>query len=678
MPTLTTRAKLFILAEVTAALLVFAFALAHWSWPGAGTFLLLFGLSAATGALKVVLPRIEGNLSVSYVFLMWGIVSMGLGETLLMGWAAALVQSYWHCKRKPATIQLLFNLSVISVSIGLASLAFNASIMRELLPNQIVRIFLAALAYFLGNTLSVAIVIGLTERLPVWNVWRTSYLWSFPYYVLSASLVVAVEYLRKVIGLEVALLILPAAYVVYRTFVMHQSRLNQAVERAEQERRHAQETAHLHLRTIRALAVAIEVKDQTTAEHLHRVQTYAIELAKGFGLQPEEMEALRTAAILHDVGKIAVPEHIISKPGKLTPDEFAKMKVHTIVGAEIVTSVNFPFAVAPLVRAHHEKWDGSGYPDGLKGEEIPIGARILTAVDCLDALTSDRQYRKAMPLDKAMPIIIGESGKSFDPRVVEALRRRCHELESLARSTFQKDLPRLSTDAKVDRGFAPDAGYATGSEMADPNRALAHEQATREGPILNSINSRIGQFESIEADLLAIEEQLRELVPFDCFALYRRRGEKLECAFANGEAASLLSGLSIESGVGVSGWTVANGMPLVNGNAATEFGVVGKVQSGFTLSSGLSIPLESECGPIGVLTLYSRQRDAFHAGHLRALLAISSKLAYQMRLDSSGVARAVRDGSVDTGAAIGIQLGQLAEVIRRDSALSRPRVSQRG
>ena len=120
--------------------------------------------------------------------------------------------------------------------------------------------------------------------------------------------------------------------------------------------------------------------------------------------------------MLHDIGKLAVPEHIISKPGKLTPEEFEKMKIHPIVGAEILEQVDFPYPVVPIVRAHHEKWDGSGYPDGLAGEDIPIGARILAAVDCLDALASDRQYRKALPLDEAMAKVVAEAGKSFDPR----------------------------------------------------------------------------------------------------------------------------------------------------------------------------------------------------------------------------------------------------------------------
>jgi len=667
MSALPVRARLFILGEVLAGLLVVAVAWAQWSWSGPGIFLLLLGLSGATGAMKVNLPGVDGNMSVSYVFVMWGIARMSLGETLLMGSAAVLVQSCWHLRRKPATIKLLFNLSVASVSIGLGSLALNARLMQELVPSQLLRIFLAAFAFFIGNTVSVSMVIGLTERLPVWNVWRTSYFWSFPQYLVSASLVAAVESLRKVIGLEVALLVLPAAYLVYRTFVMNIARLNQALERTEQEKKHAEETASLHLRTIRALALAIEAKDQTTALHIHRVQTYAMELAKNFGLPKEEMEALHAAAILHDVGKLAVPEHIISKPAKLTPEEFAQMKTHSIVGAEIVTSINFPFAVGPLVRGHHEKWDGSGYPDGLQGEEIPMGARILTAVDCLDALASDRQYRKAMPLDKAMAIIAAESGKSFDPRVVEALHKRCYELEELAQSTLHQDLVKLSTEARVDRGAAPDAGYAAGSNIADGDCAPTHEQATREASILNSIHSQIGRFASIEADLSAVEAQLHELIPFDCFALYRRRGEKLECTFAKGEAASLLHGLWIESGVGVSGWTFANRMPLMNGNAAIEFGVLGKVQPGFTLSSGLSTPLESEFGLIGVLTLYSRQRDAFQTSHLRALLAIRSRLTYQMFLDSTGPA-----GARQADVAVEIQLGQLSEALQRESAISPP------
>src|ERR1700739_1426207 len=192
--------------------------------------------------------------------------------------------------------------------------------------------------------------------------------------------------------------------------------------------------ASLHLRTIESLALAIEAKDHTTHDHLQRVRIYAMELAKELGLSADENEAVQAASVVHGIGNLAVTEHIISQPGKLTPEEFEKMKIHPIIGAEILEQVKFPYPVVPIVRSHHEKWDGSGYPNGLKGEEIPIGARILAVVDCLDALASERQYRRAMPLEEAIAFIIVEANRSFDPKVVEVLSARYRELEILAQS----------------------------------------------------------------------------------------------------------------------------------------------------------------------------------------------------------------------------------------------------
>src|SRR5262250_684415 len=213
-------------------------------------------------------------------------------------------------------------------------------------------------------------------------------------------------------------------YWIYRSYRLYLGRL-------EDEKRHVEEMAGLHLRTIEALALAIEAKDHTTHDHLQRVRVYAIEVAKELGISPAEMEALHAAALLHDIGKLAIPEHIISKPGRLTPEEFEKMKIHPLVGAEILERVRFPYPVVPIVRAHHEKWDGSGYPYGLKGTEIPIGARILSAVDFLDAMASDRQYRRALPMQEVMARLQQESGKSFDPRVVGVLQRRYVAMEAL-------------------------------------------------------------------------------------------------------------------------------------------------------------------------------------------------------------------------------------------------------
>src|ERR1700738_3012184 len=218
------------------------------------------------------------------------------------------------------------------------------------------------------------------------------------------------------------------------------------------EKRHVEEVCELHRRAIEGLALAVDAKDHTTHEHLHRVRTYAMELGMEMGLSAAELDALRAASLLHDIGKLGVPDHIINKPGRLSPEEFEKVKTHTIVGAEIIEKVAFPYPVAPIVRSHHEKWNGEGYPYGLKGEEIPIGARILAVVDCLDALASDRQYRRALPLDEAMARITCEAGTSFDPSVVKALQSRYRELEARAKADQPKSQPALSVDLKITRG----------------------------------------------------------------------------------------------------------------------------------------------------------------------------------------------------------------------------------
>ena len=206
-------------------------------------------------------------------------------------------------------------------------------------------------------------IIGLTEDKPVQKVWKDSYLWSFPYYMVGAAAAGLVNFLNRHVGWQSSLLVLPPIYLMYRSYRLYLGKL-------ETEKKHAEQVSHLHLRTIEALALAIEAKDETTGEHLQRVRVYAMELAKELGLSEDEKEALQAASVLHDIGKLAVPEHIISKPGKLTPEEFEKMKIHPIVGAEILEQVRFPYPVVPIVRAHHEKWDGADIPTGWRARRF--------------------------------------------------------------------------------------------------------------------------------------------------------------------------------------------------------------------------------------------------------------------------------------------------------------------
>ena len=302
---------------------------------------------------------------------------------------------------------------------------------------------------------------------------------------------------------------------------------------------HAQQLAALHRRTIETLAVAVEAKDQTTHDHLARVEVYAMAIGRELGLNEDELKALEAAALLHDIGKVAVPEQIISKPGRLTREEFEKMKIHPVVGAELVEQVDFPYPVAPIVRAHHEKWNGSGYPDGLSGENIPIGARILAAVDCLDALASDRQYRRALPLDEAMAVVRKEAGTSYDPRVVEVLARRYVELERLAKASGIAQRTRLSTDVKVKRGAAPAAGFEesvdkTASDLmkirvsieAAAGHPAAPEEAQPRKPDVSASRPQV---------FAELRENLVREVPYEFLVVYLRRGNCLVPEYLDGE-----------------------------------------------------------------------------------------------------------------------------------------------
>jgi putative nucleotidyltransferase with HDIG domain len=354
-------------------------------------------------------------------------------------------------------------------------------------------------------------------------------------------------------------------------------------------------------------------------------------LAKELRLTEDETEALQAASVLHDIGKLAVPEHIISKPGKLTPEEFEKMKIHPIVGAEILERVNFPYPVVPIVRAHHEKWDGSGYPYGLAGEAIPIGARILAAVDCFDALASDRQYRKALPLDEAMAKVVADAGKGFDPRVVEILQRRYLELEKLATEQTPDVPAKLSTDIKVERGSAPAAGFATSAEPETLTAAEGADLSTRISAARNAASEvtelrRTCSFLWLEDIFSLLAIRLKQLVPYDALAAYSLRDELLVPAFVAGENSQLFSKLRIPLGEGLSGWVAENHKAILNGNPSVEPGYLNDTQKYSTLRSALAVPLEGASGILAVLALYRAGQDAFTADDLRVVEALAQQI----------------------------------------------------
>lgn len=632
------RAKIFIAITAAAGAAVLVTALLNWTSDDPLRFVCYLVIAVLAATLKVRLPGIEGSMSVHFLFVLVGVLELSLPETLVIGCIAALIQTVWKLKRPPGLAKIVFNVLGMSANaICLTYFAYHLSIgfFKSSIPLVLVA---SACAYFLSNTLSVSAVIALVEGKSFRNVWMECYFWTLPYYLAGAALAGVVNFSNRHVGWESSLLILPVMFWIYRSYHLYLGRLEDEKKRVEieklqveAEKRHVEQVSALHLRTIEALALAIDAKDHTTHQHLRRVRIYALEIAKELGLSQQETDALRAAALLHDIGKLAVPDHIINKPGRLTPEEFEKMKIHPAVGADILEKVAFPYPVAPIVRCHHEKWDGTGYPDGLKGEEIPIGARILSAVDCLDALASDRQYRKALPLDEAMKKVAEQAGKQFDPRVVEILERRYVELERLAVST--SDTAEEATNLAsyhVERGEKPDAGFELNSRrrgVSETDFLLSIAAARHEAQTLFELSQDLGNSLSLDETLSLVSVRLRRLVAYDSIVVFVRKGDLLVPDFVNGENFRLLTSLKIPVGEGLSGWVAQNSKPIINGNPAVEFEYPQDPRRVTELHSALAVPLEGVSGLVGVLTLYKAERDAFTSDHLRVLQVITSKVA---------------------------------------------------
>jgi diguanylate cyclase (GGDEF)-like protein len=385
--------------------------------------------------------------------------------------------------------------------------------------------------------------------------------------------------------------------------------------------RRAHQISELHLATIEALALAIDAKDQTAHNHIRRVQIYAVGLARALGMSEHEIRGVKTAALLHDIGKLAVPEHILAKPGPLTSEEFQKVRIHPQVGAGIISAVPFPYPVAPLILSHHERWDGRGYPAGLREHDIPLGARVLSIVDYFDALTSERPYHQAMSVEGAIALLQQEAGKALDPRVVETFVR---ELPGL-RAEIQQlhlELPKLPKPEVAAANASAAAGDMPPSVFQDI--ALAH----REIYALYQIAQTMGTSLGVADTMAVISSKLTELVPFSACALFlhAESTDTLHCRFATGIDAEILERLAVRNGQGLSGWVARNRRPLVNARPGADVEAGGSDQP-TTLQSALVCPLIVGDKFIGTLSVYHVEPSFYRDDHRRLLDRVCEQAA---------------------------------------------------
>ena len=426
--------------------------------------------------------------------------------------------------------------------------------------------------------------------------------------------------------LFVGALIIMLVHLLYR---FNEKRVSEVTRAQTEKLKYIEEIADLHMNTIESLAIAIDAKDQTTHGHVRRTQIYATQMGRLLKVSESETRALVAGALLHDIGKLAVPEYILNKPGKLTEAEFAKMKIHPTVGGDILKRVDFPYPVEDIVRFHHEKWDGSGYPKGLRSEQIPLVARIISVVDFYDATRCDRPYRKGMKREDSLALLQKMSGTSFDPRVVQLFVQHVAEFDSLiGREDIQEQVASENIDLVT--GTKPDAGLAS-DVLGSPDGESGFRsitQAQREVFALHEIAQTIGSSLNMHDTVTLISNKLRAIVPFDTCVIFivDDRSGKAVAMHATGDHSDLFRLRRINIGEGITGWVIANSRSMCN--SSPELDLVGLAED---ISRGyrgvLVSPLIREDGAFGAISLYSKGRTSYTSEHVRLLESVAQHAA---------------------------------------------------
>ena len=542
-------------------------------------------------------------------------------SALLFGWAPATITIavdsilLTHAFKTFSLRRVLFNSSAPAVAFCAgAEVFFRLSGLTPLygsvveLDALVLPVAGFAIVYFALNSGFTAAAISLEKGGSAPAIWRSHFAVVSLNYFASGSVAFLLILFTRYLSVVSLLATVPLIAIIHLAMKSWSGRLEDAEH-------HVATVDRLYLSTIGALSTAIEAKDGVTSSHIHRVRHYAMGLAKAVGnLDQTTLKALEAAALLHDTGKLAVPERILNKPGKLTSAEFETMKLHVEAGADILSSIEFPYPVVPIVRAHHENWDGTGYPNGLKGVDIPIGARILSVVDCYDALTSDRPYRGAMTDEDALAIIRERRGTMYDPTVVDTFERVVRDIGPMVvQPQMQRAIDQINRAATpVEVAAVAVAPATTPADSPDSLAALANL-------------ARIVTGRPSATDLASmIWAHVRHVAPnASCaFFLNEPARDAVAVKFVAGEGSIALQGLEIKVGDRLTGWVAENQQPIINSEAQLDLGP----EAAFVgLRFCLALPLASEGQLAGVLSLYAK--DAFTPEQVQTLLHVLPHLA---------------------------------------------------
>ncbi len=610
-------ARAYVAAVLAIGTALFAVCLPQVTFHHPVLFVALFVLSSVTAALKVSLPLTSSGstMSVSYAVDFAALLLLGPHETMLVAAGSAFSQCQFNTKEGNPIHRTLFSMASLVITVQGAGLVFQwlggsthpmplAEIAKPLVG--------AATTYFLLNTGQIATAIALSTRESIAVTWNSNFLWTAPSYFVGAGTAAIASWLVAGFGPWVVPFTFAPVYLTYKTYKVYMGRV-------DDEQRHVQQTSDLHLATIEALARAIDAKDQMTQLHIRRVQVYAAGLARAAGLAEQEIQGVKTAALLHDIGKLAVPEHILSKPGPLTQEEFQKIRIHPQVGAEIIAAVPFPYPVAPLILSHHERWDGKGYPQGLRGDDIPIGARILTIVDYYDAVTTERPYHKALSNESAVGLLRHEAGRALDPQLVPIF---IELLPKLAAEMGEEPFPSPAEEEIEAARAMPIGMAATANHSAFENIALAHREIYALYEIAQSMGTSLG----VSDTMALISSKLSKLVPWSgcTLFLFHPESNSLRCRFAAGVDAPRLLNVTLRAGSGLAGWVASNKRTVINADPRVTFEAAG-IPGDIALQSAMVCPLHLNDTFIGCLALYHVEAAHYTEEHRRLLERIAEQ-----------------------------------------------------
>ena len=609
---------------------------------------LAFITIALVSRVDIKLLQTPGGISLTECFIFITLILYGTPLAVVLAGLDAAV-SLLQNKDRNKSAPLLVGSAILAVSVAgsVVSLLDSPVVLTPGLENYPTAwsyltfiLCLLALTHFLVHSVLVNTAIAMRFRCRFVDAWKQSLVWTLLSYFVGAAIACLLIKLIQTVSFFAFIIAVPIIALTWLTYKVY-------LDKIEASNRHAEEVADLHLRTIEALAIAIDAKDEVTHDHVRRVQIYATGLARLFGLSEVEIEALKAGALLHDIGKLAVPDYILNKPGQLTPAEFEKMKIHTVVGAEILERVSFPYPVVPVVRHHHERWDGRGYPDGLRGDEIPMTARILTVSDCFDAVQEERHYRRAMTREEAIAMLREGSGTIFDPNVTSTFLDYLRDFEAEIRN---QGLHLQSTPFRT-----PVTVKQTQQELSRlESGQVAYEQirnARREVITLYEIAQTIGTSLDLRDTFAVFSSRLQDIVHYSTCILYlvRHNSTDIEAAHVAGRNAEKLKGKRIPAGLGIAGWVVANRHAMHNSDPRLDFEAM-RCEIGEPYSVATVVPVTQGDNAIGALALYASERTAFDMDDLRVMESVAT-------LSADAIANAVKHNRTEETALTDILTG---------------------